>query len=263
MVFSIIDALSVNNAKESFQIVSQLTEQGIDVKNFLQQFLEVLHEILLSKMGIQNSTYEIPTTQLTLVQIKKLSELISKAYSETKFAVLPQLPLELAIIEWCENKLEVQSEKVKVSENVSKNVLVEDSEVSVSSLRKQVGTIKKIKALYGDKAVATEPVTEAEDLVVTSTVELLHTNGDGTVTDEWIALFWKNLISEMKKYNHTVAGVLRGCKIKNYNNQHLIIQTAYAFHKERLDDMKNRDALLKISKLLTGKDVEITVELKK
>ena len=62
----------------------------------------------------------------------------------------------------------------------------------------------------------------------------MHTNGDGTVTKEWMEHFWNNLIGEMKKYNHTVAGVLRGCTIKSYADQKLIIQTAYKFHKERL-----------------------------
>jgi hypothetical protein len=138
----------------------------------------------------------------------------------------------------------------------------EEAEVSVSSLRKQVGNIKKIKALYGEKAAKTE-AAEEDVVVSTTTVELMHIPGDGTITKEWLEMFWNNLINEMKKYNHTVAGVLRGCRIKSYADQELIIQTAYAFHKERLDDMKNREALLRISKLLTGKDVDIKVELKK
>src|SRR5438105_2201878 len=116
----------------------------------------------------------------------------------------------------------------------------DESEVSVSSLRKQVGTMKKLKALYGEKK--TEDVTEEEITITTTSVELMHTNGDGSVTKEWMEHFWSNLISEMKKYNHTVAGVLRGCTIKSYSEQKLIIQTAYKFHKERLDDMKNREA---------------------
>jgi hypothetical protein len=83
------------------------------------------------------------------------------------------------------------------------------------------------------------------------------------VTKEWLDHFWDNLILEMKKHNHTVAGVLRGCKIRKYADNQLIIETAYAFHKERLDELKNREALLSVAKLLTGKEIEIAVELKR
>jgi len=47
-----------------------------------------------------------------------------------KYAVLPQLPLELAIIEWCSTESQTEA---------GTSFVVEDAEVSVSSLRKQVG----------------------------------------------------------------------------------------------------------------------------
>lgn len=253
------DVLATRNTKEGLQIIEKLVDQGFQLKDFITKLMEHLHTLILVKMGVR--TQEEKDAGLTIDEIRMLVELFSKASADMKYAVLPQLPLELAIIEWCESKLEIQNEK-KVAGEVSKSVIVEDTEVSVSSLRKQVGTIKKIKALYGEKALAKESSEEEVPVVATSTVELLQTAGD-TVTKEWLELFWKNLIVEMKKYNHTVAGVLRGCTIKSYADGQLVIQTAYKFHKERLDDMKNRESLLKISKLLTGKDIEITVELKK
>jgi hypothetical protein len=66
----------------------------------------------------------------------------------------------------------------------------------------------------------------------------------------------------MKNHNHTVAGLLRGCSIKSYSKDALIIETAYKFHKERLDEMKTKEALLNACKLLTGNAIEIRVELK-
>ena len=248
-VFGLFNALEKRETKEGLHVVQTLLDDGVDFKYFLNHVIEEFHFYLLEKVGVLRGTK--PKHSFTLEEIKQLTELFSNAYTEMKTAVLPQLPLELAVIEWCESK--------KETIRVSNEIVTTQEEVSVSSLRKQAGTIKKLKALYGEKKA--EPVdTKVE--VTTTSVELMHTNGNGPVTKEWMDLFWKNLIGEMKKYNHTVAGVLRGCTIKSYADQKLVIQTAYKFHKERLDDMKNRDALLRISKLLTGKDVVITVELK-
>ena len=117
----------------------------------------------------------------------------------------------------------------------------------------------KIKALYGDSKLAPSPkVPHAK-----SDVELMQVPANGDITEEWLAAFWKNVLAEMKKYNHTIAGVLRSCKIAKYSKKQLVIEAAYKFHKERLDEMKTRDALIKACKTLTGNDIEIEVKLKK
>lgn len=262
-VTKFLNLLDAKNVKGLLQLIDSLVKEGVNIKEFLSQLINRIH-VLLYKKVVEGGYSDMIYPEFSLDEIKTLAELFSKASLEMKTAVLPQLPLELAVIEWCSAKKNspdviARSETTKKSSDRRATLLTTDEEeVSVSSLRKQVGTMKKIKALYGEKKTE----SQEEITIKTTSVELMHTNGDGPVTKEWMDLFWKNLIGEMKKYNHTVAGVLRGCTIKSYADQKLVIQTAYKFHKERLDDMKNRDALLRISKLLTGKDVVITVELK-
>jgi hypothetical protein len=101
-------------------------------------------------------------------------------------------------------------------------------------------------------------------------VELLQVPASGVVSAEWLEVLWKNIILEMKQYNHTIAGVLRSCSIRSYDNlpagrqgKLLVISAGFPFHKERLDDMKARQELKRVCKLLTGNDVEIEVELGK
>ena len=256
VLLKIEKALAERNAKDGMELVEKLTEQGIGIKDFVMKLLEHLHNLLLIKLGIKKQ--EEKDAGLTIDEIKVLIALLSRAYGEMKYAVLPQLPLELAILEWCELAGEQGSEEQKSVPQIK--VAIADDGVSVTSLRKQIGTMKKIKALYGEPK---KEKKEEEPGIVTSTVALEHTSNSGTETKEWMDHFWNNLIMEMKKYNHTVAGVLRGCAIKSYADQKLILQTSYSFHKERLDDLKNKEALLNVAKLLTGKDIEITIELKK
>ena len=229
-----------------------------DARLLKQKMMEELHADLLNQIGAKVSV-DKQDKKLKIDEIKVLFILLTQAYSEMKNTVLPQLPLELALLEWSDANVNTGSDDMPVVQKAKQSPIVNESGVSVSSLRKQVGTIKRNQVLYGDKD---KKAPEPEVTVETTTVELMHTSGDGPVTTEWLDLFWKNLIHEMKKENHTVAGLLRGCTIKSYSEKQLIIETSYKFHKERLDDLKTRDALLTISKLLTGNELEIRVQLK-
>lgn len=258
-----VDMLAKKDTVKSLEIVSQLVSQGTDIRYVLQNIIEIFHVMMLDQIGSKKED-----AQFTIEELKILIELMSSAHQETKFAVVPQLPLELAIIEWCsavipsevdESRPDDLSSNPEVgSPSKRSSVVMTSKGVTVSSLRKQVGTLKKVQAMYG----VPKKVKEEGVKIETTTVELQHTSGDGTITREWLDAFWRSLITEMKNHNHTAAGVLRSCEIKSYDHKTLVITTAYKFHKERLDDFKTKDVLIKVCKMLTGKTVEVAIELK-
>lgn len=253
-VVDLLTALKNNDAKKGLETVGTIVNQGMDMRYFMAQLIEALHNMLLIQHGVREQEVKFKNISLSSDDIQGLVGLLSGAYQDTKFAVVSQLPLELAIIQWC--AVDTKSEQ---DESHQPSGSLTTSGVTVSSLRKQVGAIKKTHALYGvPKKVKEEKVT-----VDTTTVELEHTNGDGSISKEWLDHFWNSLINEMKKHNHTAAGVLRSCAIKSYDKRVLVISTAYSFHKERLEEYKTKDALAASCKLLTGKTIEVAIELKK
>ena len=73
---------------------------------------------------------------------------------------------------------------------------------------------------------------------------------------------WHALIDKVKAYNHSIAGVLRGCRIKSYDNKSLILETNFKFHKDKLSEIKTHDVLENALREVTKKDVKIEVALK-
>lgn len=254
----LIKSLTLKNTKESLKIVKSLVEQGTDMKYFIAQVVGELHGMLLSKVGV-GSESAAKDMMLEIDEIRQLIGLLTRAYDELKSAVLPHLPLELAIIEWTTST----SESTPAAINGTRTNVTEE-EISVSSLRKQQGNIKKNNAMYGSTAAVKQGTSEDNASKINHTkVGLLHTLPNGEITKEWLDTFWSSIISEMKNHNHTIAGLLRGCVVKNYDKKSLIVETKYKFHKERLDDTAAREALAKACKMLTGKDVTVEVQLKK
>ena len=255
---ALLASLLKKDTKAGIMIVAALVGQGADLKHFLQTLMNELHEQLLVHVGSKKHDSQTKQ-QMKIEEIQALFTLLSKAAGEMKYAVLPQLPLELAIIEYCQGAAPQNVEPRKTKTQPKEELVTEtDDEVTVSSLRKQVGVIKKNQALYGEPK---KDAVDDEPKIAISKVELMHVPAEG-VTKEWLDALWLHIIGEMKQYNHTIAGVLRGCSIKSYDKKNLIIQANYKFHKERLDENKTREALIKVCKLLTGNDVSVAVELK-
>ncbi|HUD44722.1 MAG TPA: DNA polymerase III subunit gamma/tau [Patescibacteria group bacterium] len=287
-VNSLLDALQKRDTKVSLQVVEHLVQQKIDLLFFLQKVLEEVHNLFLTAILVEtkqsprhsrengNLSEKIPkqvrddvsTAQddnlsypkFDLAELQILTELLSQAYQQTKIAVIPQFPLELAIISWC--VMDVEKNETS-DDNQNGQPLIKDAQagVSVASLRKHLGAIAKVKALYGEAAV-TDKKVDSEPEIKTTSVSLLHFSPEGEITPQWLEGFWQSIVNEMKKYNHTVAGVLRSCKIKDFDRKNLIIEAGYQFHRDKLNEGKTLGNLEQVCKDLLGSPVMVKIELK-
>lgn len=264
-ISEVVTALTLQDTKACLEIIGRVNSQGIDMKYFHTRLLLRLHEELLIILGVLKSDGK-HVALFSIGELHFLLELLSKTHDEMKFSVLAQIPLELAVVEWSQ-VIREKSDKtggvvpaaVLSSPDAVEEVMVTTETVTLKSLRKNLGTISKIKALYGEEQV--KKTDEEESLVKTVGVSLLHFDSK-TDTKEWTDNLWKSIISEMKNHNHTVAGVLRGCVLKSYDKKSIVIEAPYEFHKEKLSETKNIEALESICRQLTGNPVSVSVVLK-
>jgi len=188
------------NTKEAFSLIDKLIKQGVDMKYFIEQLIDDLHSNLLLDVGVIE-TGEFPLINLTAEEIKPLIELLTKAYADMKYTVLPQLPLELAIVEWAQ---------------VQKN-----------------------------------PEQHAEQRRIEAPPRAATTNN-----------FWQELIDRVKSQNHSIAAVLRGCELKEYDGKNFVIETKYKFHKDKLDNLETRTFIEKVCEEIAKNKVRVSVLLK-
>jgi DNA polymerase-3 subunit gamma/tau len=239
-IAQMIKAMENKNIKNGFEIVGKLVNEGVEMGNFMQGLIETLHNSLLFKVGIEvasgSSALTVDNLKLEVGEIKKLIQLLSQAKSELKYAVLPQLPLELVIAEW------------GTSEVMSPVAGLSSVNVSAASSIRAVGN--------SSFAVVHPPVQKTE----TATMPKL-TQQEMEKYNENDAL-WNALIDKVKTFNQSVAGVLRGCSIKSYDGKTLLLHTNFKFHKDKLSEAKTQEILKNACKEVTKKNVKIEIVLK-
>ncbi|MDP3726994.1 MAG: DNA polymerase III subunit gamma/tau [bacterium] len=237
-IAEMLEVLAKKDVKAGLKLTSKIVEQGLDMKYFLEQLINVFHGELLIKVGIEGSESD---SEFTLEEIKRLIELLTRAHSELKYAVLPQLPLELVIIEWGAN---VGGRLPHVA-NDAQQTQIESSDQTPSLSERRHQNLKD-KPSESASAFSSSASGQAPTTLKTGEKENLL----------------KELIQRVKPYNHSVAGVLRGCVLKSYDGKNLIIETGYKFHKERLEEKKTKAILEKVCKEINGKEITISIVLK-
>ena len=100
-----LEWLAKKDAKKALEWLIETGERGVDYRVLTKVILETLHDQLMSRFGIEHKnikTLKHENNKLSIEELKELIELFSKAYQELRMAVIPSLPLELAVVEWCE-----------------------------------------------------------------------------------------------------------------------------------------------------------------
>lgn len=94
-VLDLIESFEKKDSKKGIKIVSDLANDAMDFKIIVETLIDVLHNNLIAQIEGEKAL------GLSLSETKKLIEMLVKTHTSIKYAVLPQLPLELTIIEWC------------------------------------------------------------------------------------------------------------------------------------------------------------------
>ncbi|MBI2032895.1 MAG: hypothetical protein HYT10_00275, partial [Candidatus Levybacteria bacterium] len=209
LVEIVVQAFIKKDLQAGLEALGKIESYGIDTAYFMDQLLSWLHSMLLQASGVKASKGEEPTQPfLPLSAIKDILKTVMKAEKEFRFAQLPQLPLEIALIEWC-----------------SKEAVVKEG------VRQEPVTVENVS----------QPTTQQKPADTT---------------------FWYQIIDAIKEKNYTVAGVLRGCRLKLFDEKTFIIETQHLFHKEQLEKDTAKTLLHDVIKALSGKDVLVNVELR-
>lgn len=201
------------DTRNLLKFVALLYESGINLHQFIKETIEFLRRELL--LGLEKKGAGIKFQQGEIV---RLITLLSKAEQEMKFAVIPQLPLELALLEFVVNptgsaspSVQVSSERKSFTHTASQNNSVETFAPGHSLRQKEEG----------------------------------------------LEQIWPQVLAQVKPKNHTIEALLKGCRPESLENDILTLQFFYPFHKEKIEEARNRKIVEEAVAEALGRKVRI------
>jgi DNA polymerase-3 subunit gamma/tau len=194
--------------------IGKVVASGENLKSYTERLVEILREELLVKVGVMEGELE-EGKKLKVLSVEETDQLIrilSRSYVELREAVVPQLPLELAAVEWCG----AEGSNSNCKSNSKEEVRHEPEEPG-----------KEKNDVETKIPEGVQKVVESELADVT------------TVTDEIsldkVSNHWQEVMQKVRPKNHSVEALLRACQPLSIEKGFLVIEVFYKFHKDRLE----------------------------
>lgn len=184
--------LLTRDAQKILENIEEKVNTGINIKNLIESTQRRLHQSLLAKNGIGKD----PLEKFSVNDLLELTEGLSSAKKQITSPV-PQLSLEIAIVNFCE-KGQIPQKEIEKKEEVKKEIKNEEKKEV-----KEVETKKK----------------EIKD-------EDVNFNQDS----------WYKLLDSVRGKNISIEALLRGARPISFDGKAFELGVYYKFHKERLED---------------------------
>jgi len=220
-VLEILKMVEAKDTKEAIIWLDDFISGGGNIRVLNEAILETLRKFLLIKTGVGEKLIRDVTPEefeelnniasmITQDRLTKLINLFSRSIQELAMATIPQLPLELALVEACDFEVKSENDSDKAIETELDQKEKPDTKIE-----------KENKASGNGKTKSKEDISEEKIL-------------------KKIKIAWPNILKEVRSKNKSLEMFMKAAIPESFEDETLNLKFYYQFHKDRVEDNKNR-----------------------
>ncbi len=235
--------LSNRKTSQALDLINKLSQEGINFVQYAKEVVEFLRKILLIKVNgrldifssleltgeMEKSTIDL-ARNIELSRLIKALNLFMEKEKEIKFSDIPQLPLELAIIEICEDQ----------------SVADKDSDDGPDDDKPGAGGKEKRTKISSVNSVGTpdSPVKTKTSLELSQILNL-----------------WPEIIKKLRSENQSLAIALKLVEPEKIYDDKLILCCPYDFLSEQIKQVKIKTKIEEVISEFTGQKIIIETSI--
>lgn len=226
-VDDLLTLLAKKDVKGCLELIEKAADGGGSMDSVISGTLKKMRNGLLAKVGVG----EEELTDFSKEDLLYLVELFANASRELSDTPIDQLPVEIAIVKWCEKKGS-GSQVVRIDETLGSTPTADEAngDTMVQSAEATPGTTQ-----------SQSPLSIAENGV------------DAQV--------WQRILTDIKPINASIEALLRAARPLGYDGKMLTLGVFYKFHKERLEEVAQKRILEEVVSKVLGSQTRITCVL--
>ncbi|MBU7007589.1 DNA polymerase III subunit gamma/tau [Phosphitispora fastidiosa] len=273
-MFQMTGCFLENDVTQSLRLVDQLVRQGKDVRQFTKDLTEFYRNLLLTEVcadagelvAVTDEVLEQMKNQASALGKKRITSFIdifSAAEREMKWTSQPRLLLELAVIKAGEKAQTADYEELTL--RIAK---LEGLLAAMSTGGQTVSRASGVQALgiqqRGSQKINTPKKSKAETFPGLPKETGSSAGETQSVDTETIKRCWQEILDRIKKVRMSArAFLIEGEPVEVLNNC-LVLAFApeYGFHREKVEQPENRDAIELVIKEVTGAGLKIKCKFK-
>lgn len=168
----LLQLLADKSLKSALLEIDRIVTLGADLSQYCQDILDRLRLGLLSQSGLADISAPAEVTRFSVPELTDLIRLFSQAANDLKTNPIPQLPLELAVVEWLREEKPREPEKRK-EEKTEEN----PPSRSVRSSRQDSALLKEVKNRWQEVLAGVRPLNHSVEALLRATRPAKIQNG--------------------------------------------------------------------------------------
>ncbi|MDO8504980.1 MAG: DNA polymerase III subunit gamma/tau [bacterium] len=268
LVLEFLEVISSREARRGLALVERLVSEGIDLAQFTSDLIEMTRKILLIKIAGKQSVaagLDGPTAMqlekfagnMTEARILEVIDLFIKTKQAQKGSSIPQLPLEIAVVEECEVEKGGDPRTLRApigepAENTRPRTTSGDvddiprgapARVDNRPILDETNIMSTLRK--GSPQAPLKTPTSVRDIVQSPR------KGGGEEKKEVISLAeikekWAEVLKQAQVENHSLPFLLSTSEPLTVEGDMVTIGLQYEFHRDKLNEPKCRTVLEKI-----------------
>ncbi|MBU4332762.1 hypothetical protein KKD20_06685, partial [Patescibacteria group bacterium] len=264
LVINFCEHLFKNEISGALQLVNNLLEEGVDLEQFVGDTIEFLRKLLVYSVDPELATLKAEldedieeklknlNTQTKTPRIAFLISLFIDKKREIKQAEIPPLPLELLVVEFCENQENKKSIQPKTDHPLGENQKNNQTHSAGSGQAIE----QSARNARASEAGGSNNISLDNDINKDKDVSNVNERA-GDISFDSIKNNWDKILLEIKKQNHSISAFLKTGQLIAFSNQILQIRFSYKFHQDRIKDVKNKRIVEQCISQVVGQPVKL------
>lgn len=250
----------------SFEALCAYIEKGFSSSSLLQETIELLRVVLVVQSGSTRTDRLQEFSDNTKTRIQSLAnqssikdtvcllDILLKRYAEIKTSPLPQLPVEMAIAEWCTIHIQASQKVPTDSQPLSPTTASPISHMSEqrhppSSTSSSEDNISLIPKNYKAESVLSTPVVDTPGTT------------PSVCTLDQAKQYWEQCIARIEQESPSLVFILKMTDIHTITGSCWYLHVQYTFHKDKLVEVATKKKIEAYLTDIVGFPLSIEVQV--